>query len=76
MDVKGKVLLQFFNKSKLRNGTNTYLEQHFFSVYSQFKKLGFSAPLSNLFLCSTPWSQCSWLLWKRSLAYFFMFITL
>jgi len=38
MDVKGKVLLQLFNKSKLRNGTKTYLEQKFFSVYSQIKK--------------------------------------
>jgi len=25
MDVKGKVLLQLFNKSKLRNGTKMYL---------------------------------------------------
>jgi len=31
MDVKGEVLLQLFNKSKLRNGTKT----KFFSVYSQ-----------------------------------------
>jgi len=31
MDVKGEVLLQFFNKSKLRNGTKTYLELNFFS---------------------------------------------
>jgi len=35
MDVKGIVLLQLFNKRKLRNGTKTYLEQIFFSVYSQ-----------------------------------------
>jgi len=28
MDVKGKVLLQLFNKRKLRNGTKTYLEQN------------------------------------------------
>jgi len=26
MDVKDKVLLQLFNKSKLRNGTKTFLE--------------------------------------------------
>jgi len=26
MDVKGKVLLQLFNKSKLRNGTNSLFE--------------------------------------------------
>jgi len=30
MDVKGEVLLQVLNKSKLRNGTKTYLEQNFF----------------------------------------------
>jgi len=35
MDVKGTVLLQLFNKSKLRNGTTTYLKQSFFSIYSQ-----------------------------------------
>jgi len=29
MDVKVEVLLQLFNKSKLRNGTKTYLEQFF-----------------------------------------------
>jgi len=44
MDVKGKVLLQLFNKRKLRNVTKTYLEQKFFSIV-KFKKLGFSAPL-------------------------------
>jgi len=27
--VKGEVLLQLFNKSKLRNGTKTYLSQNF-----------------------------------------------
>jgi len=45
MYAKGKVLLQLFNKSKLRNGTKTFLEPNFFSVV-RFKKLGFSAPLS------------------------------
>jgi len=35
MDVKGEVLLQFFIKRKLRNGAKTYLEQKFFSIYSQ-----------------------------------------
>jgi len=45
MDVKGEVLLQL-NKNKLRNGTKTFLEPKFFSIYSQFKKLGFSAPLT------------------------------
>jgi len=34
MDVKGKSL-QLFNKSTLRNGTKTYLEQNFFSICSQ-----------------------------------------
>jgi len=35
MDVKGKVLLELFNKIKLRNGTKTFLEPKFFSVNSQ-----------------------------------------
>jgi len=35
MNVKGEVLLQLFNNSKFRNGTKTYLEQNFFSIYSQ-----------------------------------------
>jgi len=35
IDVKGKVLLQLFNKSKLRNGTKTFLEPKIFSIYSQ-----------------------------------------
>jgi len=35
MDVKGDVLLQLFNKSKLRNGTKMCLEQKVFSIYSQ-----------------------------------------
>jgi len=30
MDVKREVLLQLFNKSKLRNGTKTFLEPKFF----------------------------------------------
>jgi len=30
IDVKGEVLLQLSNNSKLRNGTKTYLEQKFF----------------------------------------------
>jgi len=36
VDVKGEVLLQLINKSKLRNGTKTFLEPKFFSIYSQF----------------------------------------
>jgi len=35
MDVKGKVLLQLLNKSRLRNGRKTFLEPEFFSIYSQ-----------------------------------------
>jgi len=35
MDVKGEVLLQLFNKIKLRNGTKTFLEPTFFFLYSQ-----------------------------------------
>jgi len=38
MDVKGEVLLQLFNKSKLRNGT-------------KIKKIGFSAPLNSMKFC-------------------------
>jgi len=35
VDVKDTVLLQLFNKSKLRNGTKTFLEPKFFFTYSQ-----------------------------------------
>jgi len=52
MDVKGKVLLQLFNKRKLRNGIKTYVEQSFSLFIVKFKKLGFSAPLS--FYCFEP----------------------
>jgi len=45
MDVKGEVLLQLLNKSKLRNGTKTFLESKFSLFIVKFKKLGFSAPL-------------------------------
>jgi len=45
MIVKGEVLLQLFYKSKLRNGTKTYIEQKFFPIV-KFKKLEFSAPLT------------------------------
>jgi len=44
--VKGKVFLQLFNKSNLRNGTKTFPERKFFSIIVKFNKLGFSAPLS------------------------------
>jgi len=46
MGGKDKVLLQLFNKRKLRNRTKMYLEQIFFSIYIvKFKELRFSAPL-------------------------------
>jgi len=32
MDVKGKDLLQFYNESKLRDGTKTFLELKLFSM--------------------------------------------
>jgi len=35
MGVKGEILLQLLNKSKFRNGTKTFLEPKFFSIYSQ-----------------------------------------
>jgi len=35
MDVKDKVLLQLLKKSKLRNGTKTFLEPKFLFIYSQ-----------------------------------------
>jgi len=45
MDVKGEVLLQLFNKSKLRNGTKTFLESNFSLFIVKFKKLGLIDPL-------------------------------
>jgi len=40
MDVPSKVLLQLFNKSKLRNGIKTFLEPKlFFAIYSSDAKL-------------------------------------
>jgi len=35
MNVQGKVLLQLYKKSKLRNGTKTFLERKVFSIYRQ-----------------------------------------
>jgi len=49
MDVKGEDLLQLFSKSKLRNEAKTFVEPKFSLFIVNFKKLGFSAPLS-LFL--------------------------
>jgi len=48
MDVKGKILLQLFNKCKFKNGTKTFLEPKLFLLIVKFKKLGFSAPLTML----------------------------
>jgi len=39
MDVEGKVLLQLFNKSNLRNGTKIFLEPKFVSIYSQISEI-------------------------------------
>jgi len=39
MDVKDEVLLQLFNKRKLRNGTKTFLKAIFFSIYSQISEI-------------------------------------
>jgi len=40
MDVKGEVLLQLFNKSKLRNENKTFLELKFFYLWSNLRNLG------------------------------------
>jgi len=59
MDGKGKVLLQLFIKSKLRNETKTFLEPKFFSIV-KFNNLGFSSPQVTIFfikffsLCIVP----------------------
>jgi len=45
MDVKGKVPLQHFNKSKFINETKTFLRAKIFLLIVKFKKLEFSAPL-------------------------------
>jgi len=49
MDVKIKIFLQLLMKSKLRNGTKTFLEPKVFLFIVIFKKLGFSAPLHDTF---------------------------
>jgi len=46
MDVKSEVLLQLFNKSKLRNGTKRFWSQIFSLFIFKFNKSGFIAPLS------------------------------
>jgi len=49
MDVKGEALLQLLNRSKLRNGTKTFPEPKFSLLIVKFKKLGFSAPLRQIY---------------------------
>jgi len=39
MDVKGEVLLQLFNKIKLRNGTKKFLKPNLSLLIVKFKKL-------------------------------------
>jgi len=39
MNVKDEILLQLFNKRKLRNGAKTFLEPKFFSIYSQMEEI-------------------------------------
>jgi len=39
MDGKGAVLLHLLNKSKLRNGTKTFLYPKFFFIYSQIQEI-------------------------------------
>jgi len=46
MVVKGKVLLQLFNKSKFEMGLKRFYSQNFSLFLVKFKKLGFSARLS------------------------------
>jgi len=46
MDVKVIVLLQLINKSKLRNGTKTFLETKIFPVYSLIKKITVYCPFN------------------------------
>jgi len=48
MDVKGEVLLQLFNKSKLRNRTKTFLEPNILFIV-KFKKLEFKCIFSTLY---------------------------
>jgi len=59
MDVKGdKSSYNFFNKSKLRNRTKTFLETKFFSLFLvKFKKLGFSAPLMVIYTVRKLWQE-------------------
>jgi len=46
MNVKGEVLLQLLNKSKLSNGTKTFLELKFSHLQSNLRNFGFTAPLT------------------------------
>jgi len=51
LKLKGKVLLQLFNKSKLRNVTKTFLDQNFALFIIKFKKLRFSCPFKTELGC-------------------------
>jgi len=55
--IKGKVLLQLCNKSKLRNGTKTFSEQNVSLFLVKFKKLGFSTPLTHVLRVREIWSS-------------------
>jgi len=53
--LKVEVLLQRFNKGKLRNGAKTFLDQNFSLFIVNFKKLGLGAPLRRVaLLCNHP----------------------
>jgi len=58
MDVRGKVLLQLFNKSKLRNGTKTFIEPIFSLFIVKFKKLGFSTLSRHAHMICTTLIEC------------------
>jgi len=57
MDVKRKVLLELFNKNKLKNGTKTFLEPNFFFIYSQIKKIRVSCPFKLSTKLSAQWDR-------------------
>jgi len=82
MDAKGKVLLQFFNKSKLRNGTKRFLESNFSQFIVKFKKLGFSAPLSwanNMFcfcLHCIDWNCYSYFWTRKCISFLFRLLSI
>jgi len=48
MDVRGEVLLQLFNESKLKMGLKRFYSQNVSLFMVKFKQLGFSAPLMTI----------------------------